>query len=135
MTASVFASERQQVLSAGMDDFIRKPYRTEEIFACMARHLGVRYRPMEMASNGAGQSAVVRPEALAALPRELRQQLANAVISLNRERIMSIIDAVAERDQDLGAALRQLGNQFAYTALFNAIERAERESGDTQRAQ
>jgi signal transduction histidine kinase/ligand-binding sensor domain-containing protein/CheY-like chemotaxis protein len=44
ITASAFVSEREQVLSAGMDDFVRKPYYPEEIFLCMERHLGLRYR-------------------------------------------------------------------------------------------
>jgi signal transduction histidine kinase/CheY-like chemotaxis protein len=44
ITASAFVSEREQVLSAGMDDFVRKPYHPEEIFLCMERHLGLRYR-------------------------------------------------------------------------------------------
>ena len=35
------------MLAAGMDDFVRKPYRIAETFDCMARHLGVRYRRAE----------------------------------------------------------------------------------------
>ena len=44
MTASAFASEREEVLAAGMDDFVRKPYHADKIFDCMVRQLGVRFR-------------------------------------------------------------------------------------------
>jgi CheY-like chemotaxis protein len=44
LSASVFPSERQEMLAAGLDDFVRKPYLPNEVFDCMARHLGVRYR-------------------------------------------------------------------------------------------
>ena len=47
MSASAFASERDEVLAAGMDDFIRKPCRPGEVFDCMGRLLGVRLRPAE----------------------------------------------------------------------------------------
>jgi CheY-like chemotaxis protein len=43
LTASAFASEREQVLAVGMDDFVRKPYHADEIFLCMERHLDLRY--------------------------------------------------------------------------------------------
>ena len=35
--------QRAVVLSAGCDDFVRKPFREEEIFETMARHLGLKY--------------------------------------------------------------------------------------------
>jgi signal transduction histidine kinase/CheY-like chemotaxis protein len=44
VSASVFPSEREEMLAAGLDDFVRKPYSPIEIFECMARHLGVQYR-------------------------------------------------------------------------------------------
>jgi signal transduction histidine kinase/ActR/RegA family two-component response regulator len=44
VSASVFPSEREEMLAAGLDDFVRKPYAPIEIFECMARHLGVQYR-------------------------------------------------------------------------------------------
>ena len=43
ISASAFAQQREEVLAAGLNDFVRKPYRREEIFDCMAHHLGVRY--------------------------------------------------------------------------------------------
>ena len=43
VTASALQEERQMMLEAGMDDFVRKPYRIEEIYDCLARHLGLKY--------------------------------------------------------------------------------------------
>jgi CheY-like chemotaxis protein len=48
MTAAAFESDREQVLAAGMDDFVRKPYRAGEIFDCLARHLRVRFNRPEL---------------------------------------------------------------------------------------
>jgi len=53
MSASVFAAEREQMLGAGLDDFIRKPFLPREIFDCMAKHLGVVYRYAESESASA----------------------------------------------------------------------------------
>jgi PAS domain S-box-containing protein len=43
LTAIAFAEERSQILAAGCDDIILKPFQEEEIFAKMSEHLGIRY--------------------------------------------------------------------------------------------
>jgi signal transduction histidine kinase/ActR/RegA family two-component response regulator len=54
LSASVFPSEREEMLASGVQDFVCKPYTPDEIFECMARHLGVRY---DYAPATRGQSA------------------------------------------------------------------------------
>jgi CheY-like chemotaxis protein len=123
VTASAFASERESVLAAGMDDFVRKPYRAAEIFDCLARHLGIRYLYREPSSASPGEPAMVlRPADLAALPEELRAELRDALISLKRERIAEVIDRVSGRDATLGSALARCAERFAYTAILKAVE-------------
>ena len=51
ITASAYASERDEIQSAGFDDFVFKPFRQTEIFFCMARHMDVRYSSSEGAVN------------------------------------------------------------------------------------
>jgi signal transduction histidine kinase/ActR/RegA family two-component response regulator len=54
LSASVFVSEREEMLAAGLDDFVRKPYLPREILDCMERQLGVRYKYSESAVRSAG---------------------------------------------------------------------------------
>ncbi len=43
LTASTFEEQRSQILKAGCDDFVRKPFQEHEIFDVVARHLGLRF--------------------------------------------------------------------------------------------
>jgi signal transduction histidine kinase/ligand-binding sensor domain-containing protein/CheY-like chemotaxis protein len=124
VTASVFASQREEVLAAGLDDFLRKPYRPREIFDCMARHLGLRYvygaAPMPV---DAGEPvATLRPEDLETIPEEVRLELENAVIALDVKRIAAVISQVSEQNAALGSALTRLADAYAYSPIFNALE-------------
>ena len=47
----------------------------------------------------------LRPEALAALPEDLRAELMNAVVTLDIDRITAVIRRIAELDAALGSAL------------------------------
>jgi CheY-like chemotaxis protein len=128
MSASAFKSERDAVMASGIDDFISKPYRWNEVFECMARHLGVRYRHEQAVETGSGEQAgLVRPAALAALPSQLRRDLADTVILLDRQQISSVIDRVREQDEALASALSRLADRSAYTLILNAIEKSERQ--------
>jgi CheY-like chemotaxis protein/anti-sigma regulatory factor (Ser/Thr protein kinase) len=125
VTASVFEDQRSDILAAGLDDFVCKPFRSSDIFDCMARQLGVRYRWSE-GPSAPGTS--LRPEAVAALPDELRAELRDAVVTLHRERISSVIGRVWERDSALGNALARCADRLAYTAIFEALENCRSQS-------
>ena len=129
VTASVFADERSQVLAAGMDDLVRKPYRPSELFDCIARHLGVRYRRAEaLPASPREPPAELRPQDLAPLPEVLRNELSNALISLDRERIAQVIGRVSQRDAALGAMLALCADRFAFTAILDAVELSKAKS-------
>jgi hypothetical protein len=100
---------------------MRKPYRPAEIFDCMARHLGVRYVYAGDAPPPAVAPAALRPEALAALPEEMREELANSLMALDAERIAGIIRGISETDAALGAVLAQFAERLAYTPVLRAL--------------
>jgi len=123
VTASAFASQREEVLAAGLDDFLRKPYRPADIFDCMARHLSVRYVYGASPQAPARDLLVtLRPDDLAALPAALLDELRSAIISLDREQIVLLISRVSEQNPSLGSALERLADMFAYTPILQALE-------------
>jgi len=117
ITASAFTSERDEVMAAGMEDFIRKPFRPGEIFECLVRHLHVRLCRPESAPVVAAEGKI-SGEALRALPDGIRAELAQAVVSLDPERVGAAIVNVAEVDASLAAGLKRLHDRFAYTTLW-----------------
>jgi DNA-binding response OmpR family regulator len=135
VTASVFAGQRSEVLAAGLDDFVRKPFHPGDIFDCMARHLGVRYRHVgPPAAALPARPAGPGTEALAALPEDLRMELRNAVVTLDRDRILGIIGRVSEHDPDLGRILARCADRLAFTAIYAAIEGCQTNSASDCRS-
>ena len=123
ISASGFPSQRDEVLAAGLDDYVGKPYRPRQIFECMERHLGVLYRRSEHLPAPSDEfAAALRPEDIAALPPELRTELTNAVISLDGERIAEVIHRVSERNASLAAVLSGHAQRLTYTAILNILE-------------
>ena len=120
LTASAFAQQREDVLSAGLDDFLRKPYRRKEIFDCRARHLGVRYSYKDV--QPAKPIAMPGLEALATLPEELRKELGAVLVRLDDQHIRQVIAHVAEQDSQLGEELTRRAKRFAYTEILKALD-------------
>ena len=126
VTASAFKEQRAELLSVGMDDFVRKPYRMGEIYACLAKHLGLRFIYEE--ADEALPEVSLTPDMLAALPSQLRKNLRDALESLDSERITLILAQVAEHDVGLQKILVRLVENFDYPAILKALG-AEHDAG------
>ena len=122
LSAFAFTEYREEALAAA-DDFVGKPFRAEEIFDCLARHLGVRYTYQTAVTEKAA-SALVQ-EALEALPAELRKELMDAVISLDIERIAGAINRISGQDAALGRVLSQYAERYAYSSILQALQSSE----------
>jgi signal transduction histidine kinase/CheY-like chemotaxis protein len=121
VTASVFEEQRQAILATGTDDVVRKPYKPEEIYNCMAKHLGVQYVYRQEAAP-AGVDGALAPARLAALPADLRGELEQALIGLEEERIQAAIQRIALQDAPLARVLEQYAGSYNYTPLLRALQ-------------
>jgi len=123
VTASRFKSQINDVIAAGLDDFVLKPYRPMDIFECMARHIGARFRDEEKPQpETEGAALLLRPEHLTALPDGLRAQFREAVVALDVNRISDLIELVSKQDADLGLVLRSYADRLAFSAILNAVD-------------
>jgi hypothetical protein len=122
-------------LSAGCDDFVRKPFREQEIFDVMARHLGLKYvyeeRHEEIGPMEPGVE--IDPERLAALPKDLRGQLYQAIVELDRKRTLALIGKIKTIDAHIAEALEVFVRNLAFEPLLNLIEKSEQPEQEESR--
>jgi CheY-like chemotaxis protein len=113
ITASVYSDQRPQILAAGCDDMVFKPFQEQEIFEVMARYLGVKYvygEPDDAAVPiGDGELTAAM---LAELPPELRVNLDKATLVANRQDILEVIDGIAAHSPSAAELLQELVQNF-----------------------
>ncbi|MDY6903424.1 MAG: ATP-binding protein [Thermodesulfobacteriota bacterium] len=120
LTAHAFEEEKEIVLAAGCDDFVRKPYQTRDIFDVMARHLGLEYQYGDntAAGDAAGPSNPVR----AGLSKDTEGQLRQALAREDRMEILTLISQIKKRNQMVGQKLEGLAQTFDYKAILRYLD-------------
>ncbi len=130
LTASVLEEERAVVLSAGCDDFMRKPFREAEIFEMMHKHIGVRYiyenSSSHQASTTKDQGQLLTPAVLATLPSELVADLKHAVLSVDLNALTEQIEKIRTLNESLADALADCINNFDYDKILQLIANSEK---------
>lgn len=130
LTASAFDEERAVVLSAGCDDFVRKPFREEAILEKMAKYLGVRYvyadshQPSEVSSQleEKAESYMLKAESLNVMPAEWVAQLHQAALCTDEKLIFSLIEQIPEEFAPLANALTDLVNNFRIDKVIDLTQ-------------
>jgi PAS domain S-box-containing protein len=130
LTGSVFEEDRQIALSVGCNDFVRKPFRAEEIFEKMTEYLGVQYvyadnslRTTHHSSPQTGESALSTVAAnLAAMPSEWVKQLYQAAANVNSKLVLKLIEEIPEEHQALAIALTQLVDDFCFEEIVELAQ-------------
>jgi signal transduction histidine kinase/CheY-like chemotaxis protein len=126
LTAHALEEERAPIMAAGCDDLVRKPFREQELFDVLARHLRLKFiyeQPPEAKTTQGVPELTVRPEQLQSLPAQLLQDLHQAVLELDTRRAQTLIAQVTERDAPLGRALSTLATQLDYKRLLKLLEK------------
>jgi signal transduction histidine kinase/ligand-binding sensor domain-containing protein/CheY-like chemotaxis protein len=123
LTASALAHERRCYLEIGFDDFIDKPFRTEQVYACLAQLLGVEFE-LE-----ATKEKPPLPEAPSVgdvkLPAELHSALVDAIKVHSVTQLQEVlvqIDQLGAEEKNLSAHLRQLAARFDMRGIQQLIE-------------
>ena len=132
LTAHALEEERKIILASGCDDFVRKPFREDQIFEVMAKHLNIKYVYEDDPGrvDSPEQEFVLRPGQLDALPKEMVDRLYHAVVELDMEKTSALIAQITERDSALGGALRSQAEKLNYRRLLSMLGEKDVESGE-----
>lgn len=136
LTASTFEEEKSVVLSAGCDDFVRKPFQEEVIFEKMAEFLGVRYVYEEIDSEALSEfeemarltsslrSEKLTAEALAIMSDRWLAELSEAASLLDDRLIARLLSQIPKEHQALSNAIQKQVNNFDFDRIMNLAQAA-----------
>ena len=125
ITASAFREQRQEILAAGCDDMVVKPFRAHEIFETMGRYLDIEYiyEPVSEATPVRVPEINLTTEMLAGLPDELLRELRETTLALNREAALEVIARmrIADHAPEVAAGLKELVDNYQMVELRDLL--------------
>jgi PAS domain S-box-containing protein len=123
LTASVFESERLTVLADGCDDFVRKPFREEEIVAQLEKYLGVRmlYTGPPLTPASAPMPLIAHDQLSAAW---IAQVQAAATIA-DASALENLITQIQTEQPALANVLRTRLGDFDYLGITELLTRSQ----------
>jgi signal transduction histidine kinase/ABC-type amino acid transport substrate-binding protein/DNA-binding response OmpR family regulator len=127
ITASAFREQRQEILTAGCDDMIIKPFQAHEIFEAMGRLLDIKYiyEPKSEAAPARGHEVELTAAMLADLPEELLQELRQKTLTLNREAALEVIARIADSASEVATGLKEFVDNFQMAELQKLLGEAD----------
>ena len=128
LTASAFEEERNLVLSAGCDDFMRKPFREEVLWEKIAEHLGVSYiyedfeEADQVTQATISESTFQLQEQLLKMPPEWIKKLHQAALECSDDGILELITDIPLHSQPLALALQKWSENFLFDSVIQLTQ-------------
>jgi len=129
LTASAFEDKQEEILAAGSDDFVLKPFTDEMIFTKISQYLEVRYLYEDVSQSSPTSGKVVGiishlkgasffHKELSVMPSSWLVDLDQAALILDEESITHLIKQIPENQASLAEALRNLVNDFRFDLIY-----------------
>ncbi len=123
LTASAFQEQKVEILEAGCNELIHKPYRQEEIFETISKFLGIEfiYEDINNKENG---SLITRlsTKDINKIPKDLKEELIDNLINLDTEKIIAIIEKINNIDSKVAGSIIKLAENYEYDKLLEILE-------------
>ena len=127
VTASVFEEKREEVLTAGCNDIVLKPFKESEIIEMLKKHLDVRFINNKREREPEKVSSRIRnweisPEEFHALPMEIVLKLKESVAVLEIDITLNVIEEIRGQNQQLAAALQKNVKEYRFDTLQKLLD-------------
>jgi CheY-like chemotaxis protein len=128
LTASAFEEERQLILSEGIDDFIRKPFKENDIFDVLSKHL----EGIHFIYNEDINSLPASPQVLIAssaqqvdfkqLPADWLADLKFATAAADSQKIHDLLEKIRHKFPGEAQKIESLATQYRFDLIINLLE-------------
>ena len=120
LTASVFQEQKKEIMDAGCDDYIRKPYQPDEIFNCMADHLGLKYIYHEVKTEQSSENKAAFQfdiQDISNLPAELLETIIDLAMGAQGPEIIALLESNEDIPQGAKLKIEQLVNEYRFDQI------------------
>ncbi|OFX62165.1 MAG: hypothetical protein A2046_10065 [Bacteroidetes bacterium GWA2_30_7] len=121
VSAHVFKDEIQNILSVGMNDFIKKPYHFSEIYISLQKHLNVKYIFQDNNNLSSIEQIPLNIEMFKKIDNDTLLNLKELIENLDRDKIIEQINNIKLQDNELGEILFNYINTFRYTEIYRIL--------------
>ncbi|WP_339375553.1 ATP-binding protein [Pseudanabaena sp. UWO311] len=121
LTASVLEQERAIILSAGCDDFMRKPFKEQTIFAALTKHLGVKYVYSDSANDQIDLSDSMTLLDLSVMSEEWRSQICEFALEGDSNRVTQLIREIPNQESVIVKTLEKYAHQFQFDEMVELL--------------
>jgi len=126
LTASIFEENKVEVLAAGCDDFLHKPYQENEIFEMIAKHLDVKYIYEELPTKIEHREIIKSDddikEELEKLPHGILNSFKKAVLQTDLTLVEKSLSEIQQHNASLARSLQTLTDEFEFGKLLALME-------------
>lgn len=130
VTAHVLQQSQQKIFSLGFDDIVIKPFKEDDIFNMLEKHLDIklvysdREKPAE-SINLKSKKQNLSPTAFKALPKEIVLNLQKSVNTLNIVATLEIVDEIKVQNEDLAETLSGLIRDYRFDIIQEMLGKRE----------
>ncbi|MEO1341593.1 MAG: response regulator, partial [Cyanobacteria bacterium J06635_13] len=124
LTASAFESKRAETIAAGCNDYLRKPFQENELFAKLQEHLDVKYiyqNDDNQTPATENSSPQLTSASLQGMPCEWRLEFKQAAAELNEARLEELIRQIPPEHQSIVQPLTDLVCNFQFEKLIELL--------------
>ena len=129
LTASTFEDELKKIDALGIQGYIRKPFRENELFHTIGKILGITYiyedEALAIPSDYLSDAAIVR-KAVAKLPNSLLLKMQNALAVADLDLLVQLIESMQQNDSELAQQLLNLVKNYDYDRLQQLLNKKEK---------
>jgi CheY-like chemotaxis protein len=122
LTASVLDQEKAVILAVGCDDFVRKPFKEQTIFAALNQYLGVQYIYEDSADHQTSELSDSKINLdLSVMPDEWRSKICEVALEGDSNLVNQLIKEIPNQESDIVKLLEKFAGQFQFEELAEFI--------------
>ncbi|NEO52650.1 MAG: GAF domain-containing protein [Okeania sp. SIO3B5] len=138
LTASAFEEDKRSILSAGCDDFVRKPFRESELLRTIGKHLEAKYIYAAEKINNENSNQNINHNSsaktlnyseistnLSKMPLEWTEQLNHSASMGSDDEIFRLLKQIPEENTTLTTALTELVENFRFDIIIDLTKHLE----------